>query len=195
MPMSRPPRSSAKTIQLIMVRHIMPNIMGDTVIMTSLWVATAIRTESVLGFLGLGAQPPQPSWGVMIKDGLGTLIFAPWLAIAPRNSRSSSPCSALTFLETRFVTTSIRSLPDDASATGARRCGSGPTACPGSLRSQRSIRYLSWDRWGPLTASAFSFSETRSLVWSERVAAENPSCRGRFWDCCRRRLPSSRRRR
>lgn len=68
---------------MIMLRHIMPNIMGDTIIMTSLWVATAIRTESVLSFLGLGAQPPQPSWGVMIKDGLGMLLFAPWLAIAP----------------------------------------------------------------------------------------------------------------
>lgn len=68
---------------MVMLRHIMPNIMGDTIIMTSLWVATAIRTESVLSFLGLGAQPPEPSWGVMIKDGLGTMLFAPWLAIAP----------------------------------------------------------------------------------------------------------------
>ncbi|MDH3663038.1 MAG: ABC transporter permease [Alphaproteobacteria bacterium] len=68
---------------IIMVRHILPNILGDTIIMTSLWVATAIRVEAVLGFLGLGAQPPQPSWGVMIKDGLDTLLFAPWLAIVP----------------------------------------------------------------------------------------------------------------
>lgn len=67
----------------IMLRHILPNIMSDTIIMTSLWVATAIRTETVLSFLGLGAQPPEPSWGVMIRDGLDSLIFAPWLAIVP----------------------------------------------------------------------------------------------------------------
>jgi peptide/nickel transport system permease protein len=76
-------RALGQSHVVIMFRHILRNIAGDTIIMTSLWIATAIQVESVLGFLGLGAQPPNPSWGVMIKDGLDTLVFAPWLAIAP----------------------------------------------------------------------------------------------------------------
>jgi peptide/nickel transport system permease protein len=67
----------------IMFKHILPNIFGDMIIMTSLWIATAIRIEAVLSFLGLGAQPPDPSWGAMIKNGLEAMMFAPWLAIVP----------------------------------------------------------------------------------------------------------------
>jgi peptide/nickel transport system permease protein len=76
-------RAQGQSSFKIMVRHILPNLMGETVVMTSLWIATAIRTEATLGFLGLGAQPPEPSWGVISRDGLDSLFYAPWLSLAP----------------------------------------------------------------------------------------------------------------
>ena len=51
--------------------------------MGSLWVSTAIVVESSLSFLGLGVQPPAPSWGVMIKSGVDEMLMAPWLAVYP----------------------------------------------------------------------------------------------------------------
>lgn len=67
----------------IMLVHILPNIVADLVVMGSLWLAAAIRTEASLSFIGLGAQPPIPSWGGMIREGFENLLEAPWLAIFP----------------------------------------------------------------------------------------------------------------
>ena len=67
----------------IIFRHILPNLVGELVVMGSLWVSTAIIIESSLSFLGLGVQPPTPSWGVMIKQGVDQILLAPWLAIYP----------------------------------------------------------------------------------------------------------------
>jgi len=64
----------------IMLRHVLPNISGPLVVALSLWVATAIRLEAALSFLGLGAQPPTPSWGNMIRDGMSDLVGNPWPA-------------------------------------------------------------------------------------------------------------------
>jgi peptide/nickel transport system permease protein len=64
----------------IMLRHILPNIAGPLVVALSLWIATAIRLEAALSFLGLGAQPPTPSWGNMIRDGMNDLVGDPWPA-------------------------------------------------------------------------------------------------------------------
>ncbi len=64
----------------IMLRHVLPNIAGPLVVALSLWVATAIRLETALSFLGLGAQPPTPSWGNMIRDGMSDLVGDPWPA-------------------------------------------------------------------------------------------------------------------
>lgn len=64
----------------IMIRHVLPNIAGPLVVALSLWVATAIRLEAALSFLGLGAQPPTPSWGNMIRDGMSDLVGDPWPA-------------------------------------------------------------------------------------------------------------------
>ena len=76
-------RSVGQSSIKIMLMHIFPNLLGETLVMTSLWIATAIRIEAVLGFLGLGAQPPEPSWGVMSRDGLDALFLSPWLSIIP----------------------------------------------------------------------------------------------------------------
>ncbi|HTI79229.1 MAG TPA: ABC transporter permease [Acetobacteraceae bacterium] len=64
----------------IMQRHVLPNIAGPLVVALSLWIATAIRLEAALSFLGLGAQPPAPSWGNMIRDGMSDLVGDPWPA-------------------------------------------------------------------------------------------------------------------
>ncbi len=63
---------------IILVKHVLPNISGPIVVMSTLWVATAIRLEATLSFLGLGTQPPAPSWGNMIRDGMNNLLGSPW---------------------------------------------------------------------------------------------------------------------
>ncbi len=65
----------------IMFRHILPNIIGDISVMATLWTATAIRLEANLSFIGIGVQPPTPSWGVMIRTGVDYLTNAPWISI------------------------------------------------------------------------------------------------------------------
>ena len=64
----------------VMARHVLPNIAGPLVVALSLWIATAIRLEAALSFLGLGTQPPAPSWGNMIREGMGDLVGDPWPA-------------------------------------------------------------------------------------------------------------------
>jgi len=63
---------------IIIVRHIIPNIMAPIVALMTLWVASAIRIEASLSFLGIGTQPPNPSWGNIIRDGLNSLFGSPW---------------------------------------------------------------------------------------------------------------------
>jgi peptide/nickel transport system permease protein len=67
---------------VIIVRHILPNIMGPIVVVLTLWIATAIRLEATLSFLGLGTQPPQPSWGNIIRDGLNNMFGSAWPIVA-----------------------------------------------------------------------------------------------------------------
>jgi len=67
----------------IIRKHIFPNILGEIVVMSTLWIATAIRLEASLSFLGLGTQPPTPSWGMMVREGTAHFIQAPWLCIVP----------------------------------------------------------------------------------------------------------------
>ena len=67
----------------IMFIHILPNILGDLLVMGTLWVATAIIVEASLSFIGLGVRPPTPSWGAMIREGLDQLTNAPWLSFFP----------------------------------------------------------------------------------------------------------------
>jgi len=64
-------------------RHILPNVIGEILVVATLWMATAIRVEASLAFLGLGVQPPYPSLGSMIREGVDRLTVAPWLALAP----------------------------------------------------------------------------------------------------------------
>lgn len=63
---------------IIIIRHIIPNIMAPIVVLMMLWVASAIRLEASLSFLGIGTQAPNPSWGNIIKDGLNNIFGSPW---------------------------------------------------------------------------------------------------------------------
>jgi peptide/nickel transport system permease protein len=65
----------------ILRRHIFPNIFGELLVAATLWVGVAIRLEANLVFIGLGVQPPTPTWGNMIKQGVDVLINAPWISV------------------------------------------------------------------------------------------------------------------
>src|SRR5437763_1928856 len=69
----------------IMLRHVLPNVIAPVVIAATLGIAGAIMAEAALSFLGLGVQPPTPSWGAMIADGrdLSQLRGAPWTSLFP----------------------------------------------------------------------------------------------------------------
>lgn len=67
----------------ILRRHVLPNIIGPLIIIATLSIAGAIREEASLSFLGLGVQPPQPSWGNLIRDGVADVLESPQLAILP----------------------------------------------------------------------------------------------------------------
>ena len=67
----------------IIVRHIFPNSVATIVVYATMSIGGAILTESALSFLGMGVQPPTPSWGLMINDGKSYLATAPWLMICP----------------------------------------------------------------------------------------------------------------
>ncbi|GAC1704707.1 MAG: hypothetical protein NVS9B7_06430 [Flavisolibacter sp.] len=68
----------------IMVRHILPNILGPILVIAASNFASAIVIEAGLSFLGIGVQPPQPSWGLMIRENYNFIITQnPMLALAP----------------------------------------------------------------------------------------------------------------
>ncbi len=78
---------AARTIGMgngrILIRHILPNGIAPIIVMTSVSLALAILVEASLSFLGLGIQPPTPSLGGLLKDSLGFMETAPWMAIFP----------------------------------------------------------------------------------------------------------------
>ena len=67
----------------VAVRHVLPNIVPPVLVQATLAIATAIIAEASLSFLGLGQQPPEPSWGSMLNAAQRFLTQAPWLAIFP----------------------------------------------------------------------------------------------------------------
>ncbi len=67
----------------ILLHHVLPNTLGEILVMATLWTGTAIRVEANLSFLGLGVSPPTPTWGNMIREGVRWLVVTPWLALFP----------------------------------------------------------------------------------------------------------------
>jgi peptide/nickel transport system permease protein len=73
-------RGLGATDSRILLRHILPNTLGIIIVQAALNIAFAILTEASLSFLGLGVQPPTPSWGTMLRFGYGFLEQSPWVA-------------------------------------------------------------------------------------------------------------------
>ena len=67
----------------IMFRHLLPNCLGPIIVVGTLGVAGAIMSEATLSFVGLGIQPPTPSWGSMLSRGREFIFIAPWLTFIP----------------------------------------------------------------------------------------------------------------
>jgi ABC-type dipeptide/oligopeptide/nickel transport system permease subunit len=97
----------------ILLRHILPACNSTLMVLFSMGMATAIIAEGSLSFLGLGAQPPQPSWGTLIRDGFGYLRSAPWLTLIP------GACMALAVLGFNLLGDALRDLLDPQSARAA----------------------------------------------------------------------------
>lgn len=67
----------------IILRHVIPNVLGPIIVYTTLTIPNVILLESFISFLGLGIQPPQSSWGLLIARGVETMEEYPWLLIYP----------------------------------------------------------------------------------------------------------------
>ena len=76
-------RSMGATDLRILIRHIIPNALGPILVGATLGVGNAIMVESSLSFLGLGVQPPTPTWGNMLMDSQATMATKPWLTLFP----------------------------------------------------------------------------------------------------------------
>ncbi|WP_342361786.1 ABC transporter permease [Terrarubrum flagellatum] len=94
----------------IIIRHIIPNIAAPIVVLATLWTASAIRLEASLSFLGIGTQPPNPSWGNIIRDGLNSLFGSPWPIIG---AGLAITCVVLAF---NLVGDAVRDLLDPETA-------------------------------------------------------------------------------
>lgn len=79
----RAARSNGARKSYILFRHLVPNILAPLIVQVSLSLSTAILLESALSFLGLGVQPPNPSWGNMLSSARKVMMFAPWTAVYP----------------------------------------------------------------------------------------------------------------
>lgn len=67
----------------LMFAHILPNIVPEVLVVASLWMASAVRVEASLAFIGLSVRPPQATWGGMIRDGFESILDGPYLVIFP----------------------------------------------------------------------------------------------------------------
>ncbi|RNF33421.1 ABC transporter permease [Paracoccus methylarcula] len=67
----------------ILLSEILPNILNNLIVVVTLEMAHAILLEAALSFLGLGVQPPTPSWGLMVSEGKNMMLFEPWLVLIP----------------------------------------------------------------------------------------------------------------
>jgi peptide/nickel transport system permease protein len=99
-------RVSGASASRIIARHIWPNATSPIIVQATLLVATAIVTEASLSFLGVGVQPPTPSWGSMLRTGSQYLEVAPWLAFAP------GVAIFLTVLSFNFIGDGLRQVLD-----------------------------------------------------------------------------------
>lgn len=67
----------------VVLRHLMPNVLPPMIVVASLGFSAAVLSAAALSFLGLGAQPPTPEWGLMLSTGRNYITRAPWLVVGP----------------------------------------------------------------------------------------------------------------
>ena len=67
----------------VLMTEVMPNVVNSLIVITTIEIAHAIILEAALSFLGLGVQPPMPSWGLMVSEGKDMMLFEPWLITIP----------------------------------------------------------------------------------------------------------------
>jgi len=67
----------------VLIAEVMPNVVNNLIVITTIEIAHAIILEAALSFLGLGVQPPLPSWGLMVSEGKDMMLFEPWLIAIP----------------------------------------------------------------------------------------------------------------
>ena len=90
----------------IMLRHVLPNVSAPLIVQTTVSLSTAILTEAALSFLGLGTQPPTPSWGLMLSAARQYMLIDSWIAILP------GAAIALTVLGFNLLGDGLRDLLD-----------------------------------------------------------------------------------
>ncbi len=93
-------RSVGCQSQVILMRHVFPNLRSSLVVYTTLNVATAILNAAALGFLGLGSKPPTAEWGLMVADGRDTLEIAWWITAFPGLALLATTLTIYAFGET-----------------------------------------------------------------------------------------------
>jgi len=94
----------------ILLRHIIPNILGPVIVYATLTIPSVMLLEAFLSFLGLGVQPPASSWGILIREGAETMEEYPWLIVFPGLILS------LTLFSLNFIGDGLRDALDPRSA-------------------------------------------------------------------------------
>lgn len=125
-------RVSGASPARIMVGELLPNLASTIAVFVALLVANAILLEAALSFLGAGVQPPTPSWGTMIRDGVDLLTSAPHLALAP------GLAVVVTVLAVNSLGDAVRDALDPRAPVGLEREPLGPArSAPGAPEAGR----------------------------------------------------------
>jgi hypothetical protein len=121
----------------ILVVHIFPNILGDLMVMGSIWMATAVRTEAALSFIGLGVNPPTATLGGMIREGFKDILSAPWASLFPG---SGYPLDCV-FRESAWETVCVMLLTQNYEMKSER---DGHGICTGSKEFEHCLQTAVW---------------------------------------------------
>jgi Binding-protein-dependent transport system inner membrane component len=146
-----------------MARHVFPNALYALVVVATLYIATAIRTEASLSFLGLGIPPPTPSWGNILSEGRQYIKCCPWI------TTFSGLAIMLAVLAFNLMGDALRDLLDPGSAANEIRLGAGliwsrrwihgrePRACLTMKPHDATLR-----SWVPSTAGRLASASSRT---------------------------------
>uniref|UniRef100_UPI003D8FB7DA dipeptide ABC transporter ATP-binding protein n=1 Tax=Gordonia sp. B7-2 TaxID=3420932 RepID=UPI003D8FB7DA len=108
----------------VLIGHLLPNISGPVIVQTSISLAFAILSEAALSFLGLGVQPPDPSWGRMLYDAQGFITTAWWMGVFP------GLAILFTVLAFNLIGDGVRDVLDPRQRTLLRNRGKAPRQAP-----------------------------------------------------------------